>query len=215
MNHSRFQYYDRKHIKREDGRWYYKNKPLNVYAAIDFAFSIKKTADYTSIVVIGIDGDGYVYVLDIERFKTERIITYFEKIKVLHARWMFRKLRAEVSVAQGMICNDLKDMIRKEGLSLAIDEHRPTRNDGAKEERMASILEPRYENLTVWHFQGGYIPALEEELILARPPHDDIKDALACAIEIAVPPRRARERNENISPLQFSSRFGGVSFGGR
>ena len=214
LNPSKFQYYDRKHIKREDGRWYYKEKPLNVYAAIDFAFSIKKTADYTAIVVIGIDGEGYIYVLDIDRFKTDRIFTYFEKIKVLHARWWFRKLRAEVSVAQGMICNDLKDMIRKEGLSLAIDEHRPTRNEGAKEERIASVLEPRYDNMTIYHYQGGYTPSLEEELLLARPPHDDIKDTLACAVEIAIPPRRIRER-ETFSNIQFSSRFGGVRFGGR
>lgn len=215
LNPNKFQYYDRKHIKREDGRWYFKDKPLNVYAAIDFAFSLKKTADYSAIVVIGIDKDGFIYILDIDRFKTDRIITYFEKIKVLHARWMFRKLRAEVSVAQGMICNDIKDMVRKEGLSLAIDEHRPTRNEGAKEERIAAVLEPRYENMTIWHYQGGYIPALEEELILARPPHDDIKDTLACAVEIAIPPRRARELNTSQSKLHFSSRFGGVSFGGR
>lgn len=214
LNPSKFQYYDRKHIKREDGRWYYKEKPLNVYAAIDFAFSLKKTADYTAIVVIGIDGDGYIYVLDIDRFKTDRIFTYFEKIKILHARWYFRKLRAEVSVAQGMICNDLKDMIRKEGLSLAIDEHRPTRNEGAKEERIASVLEPRYDNMTIYHYQGGYTPSLEEELLLARPPHDDIKDTLACAVEIAIPPRRVREK-ETFNNLQFSSRFGGVRFGGR
>ena len=214
MNPSKFQYYDRKHIKREDSRWYYKEKPLNVYAAIDFAFSIKRTADYTAIVVIGIDGDGYIYILDIDRFRTDRIFTYFEKIKILHSRWMFRKLRAEVSVAQGMICNDLKDMIRKEGLSLAIDEHRPTRNEGAKEERIASVLEPRYDNMTIYHYQGGYTPSLEEELLLARPPHDDIKDTLACAIEIAIPPRRVRDR-ETLNPLQFSSRFGGVRFGGR
>jgi phage terminase large subunit-like protein len=213
LNASRFQYYDRKHIKREDGRWYYKERPLNVYAAIDFAFSLKKTADYTAIVVIGIDGDGNIYILDIDRFKTDKIAVYFEKVKLLHARWMFRKLRAEVSVAQGMICNDLKDSIRKEGMSLSIDEHRPTRNEGNKEERIASVLEPRYENMSIWHFQGGYIPALEEELILARPPHDDIKDTLACAVEIAIPPKRLRERD--VQPkLQFSNRFGGVSFGG-
>lgn len=214
LNHSKFQYYDRKHIKREEGRWWYKDRPLNVYAAIDFAFSLKKTADYTAIVVIGIDGEGCIYILDIERFKTDRIFTYFEKIKVMHSQWMFRKLRAEVSVAQGMICNDLKDMIRKEGMSLSIDEHRPTRNEGAKEERIASILEPRYENMTIWHFQGGYTPALEEELVLARPPHDDIKDTLACAVEIAIPPKRVREKDSQPK-VQFSSRFGGVSFGGK
>ncbi len=47
---------------------------LNVYAAIDFAFSLRKKADYTALVVIGVDHQGNFYILDIDRFKTDRII---------------------------------------------------------------------------------------------------------------------------------------------
>lgn len=210
----KFQYYDLKYLKPRDGYWYFKNKKLNVYASIDFAFSLAKKADFSAVVVIGIDEDGYIYTLDIDRFKTDKISVYFEHIKKLHSKWGFRKLRAEVSVAQAIIVNDLRDSMREEGLSVSIDAHRPTRHEGSKEERIASALEYRYDNQVIWHFKGGYIDVLEEELMLSRPAHDDIKDALASAIEIAIKPKKSRYSDDtafgNIIPIH--SRFGGISF---
>ena len=211
IGREKFQYYDKRFLKQEAGNWYFKNKKLNVYASIDFAFSLSKKADYTAIVVIGVDSDNLIYVLDIDRFKSDSISEYFERVANLHAKWEFRKLRAEVSVAQAVIVRDLKDKLRREGLSLSIDEHRPTRNEGTKEERIAAALEHKYENMSIWHFKGGYIDVLEEELILARPAHDDVKDALASAVEIAVKPKQQRESiNRNV--IQFHPRFGGVKF---
>lgn len=213
INKDKFQYYDQKFLKQEGGDWYYKRNKLNVYAAIDFAFSLSKKADYTAIVVIGIDSEGFIYLLDIDHFKSDRISEYFSRIASLHSKWEFKKLRAEVTVAQAIIVRDLKDKLREEGLRLSIDEHRPTRNEGTKEERIASALEHRYDNQSIWHFKGGYIDMLEEELILARPAHDDIKDALASAVEIAVKPKRGHgssERKDNV--IQFNSRFGGIAF---
>lgn len=213
INRSKFQYYDKRFLKQQAGTWYFKNKKLNVYAAVDFAFSIKKKTDNTAIVVIGIDADGFYYVLDIDVFKSDKLSEYFEHIAALHSKWEFKKLRAEVSVAQAIIVRDLKDKLRSEGLPLSIDEHRPNRHEGSKEERMASVLEHRYDNMSIWHFKGGYTDMLEEELILARPPHDDIKDALASAIEIAIKPKTSRyneERTSNV--IKFNPRFGGVAY---
>ena len=53
---SRFQYYDKKHLKFSQGRWYFQQERLNVFAGIDFAFSLNKRADYSAVVVVGIDG---------------------------------------------------------------------------------------------------------------------------------------------------------------
>lgn len=213
INREKFQYYDRKHLKEEGGNWYFKSKRLNVYAAIDFAFSLSKGSDYTAITVIGIDEDGFIYILDIDRFKTDRISEYFKHVVDLHAKWGFRKLRAEVTVAQSIIVRDLKDKLREEGLSLSIDEYRPTRKEGTKEERIAAALEHRYDNFVIWHYKGGYIDILEEELVLARPPHDDVKDSLACAVEIAVKPKRSRNlEGKNNNVIKFNSRFGGVAY---
>lgn len=212
INRSKFQYYDKRFVKQDGGSWYFKKNRLNIYGAIDFAFSLSKKSDNTAIVVIGIDQEGFIYVLDIDVFKTDRISEYFDRITALHSKWGFRKLRAEVTVAQQVIVRDLKDKLRSEGLSLSIDEHRPTRNEGTKAERIAAALEHKYENLSVWHYKGGYIDILEEELVLARPPHDDIKDALASAVEIAVKPKRNRFDEERTNVIQFNPRFGGVAF---
>ena len=132
----------------------------------------------------------------------------------MHAEWNFRKLRAEVTVAQQIIVNDIKEHLKRDGLRLSIDEHRPSRHQGTKEERIAAALEHRYDNQMVWHYKGGFTPVLEEELVLARPPHDDVKDALASAIEIIVKPK-ANRKPELLGGgmgLQTHSRFGGVRF---
>jgi len=213
ISRDRFQYYDPKNIKRSSGDWFYKGHRLNVYAAIDFAFSLSTKADYSAIVVIGIDSDANIYILDIDRFKTNKTLDYFKKIADLHSKWEFRKLRAEVTVAQQIIVNDLKDYAKNEGLRLSIDPYRPTRNEGTKEERIASALEHRYDNLRMWHFRGGYIPTLEEELVLSKPPHDDVKDALASAVEIAVKPKQSSSSLDFGGPRLVShSKFGGVAF---
>ena len=215
ISRDKFQYYDQKFLKHTNGSWYYKDRKLNVYASVDFAFSLNTAADFTAIVVIGIDHEGDIYVLDIDRFKSDKTLQYFKHIAALHSKWGFKKLRAEVTVAQKVIVNDIKDYVKKEGMKLAIEEYRPSKAEGTKEERIAAALEPKYDDLGVWHFRGGFIPMLEEELVLARPPHDDLKDALASAVEIAIRPKRGRGPKElgwGNGPIKYNSKFGGVSF---
>lgn len=100
LDNSRFQYYEQSFVKQRGGNWYYKDKKLNVYAAIDFAYSLSLKADYSAIVVIGIDEDSNIYILDIDRFKTDKIAEYYDRIIRMHSKWEFRKLRAEVTAAQ-------------------------------------------------------------------------------------------------------------------
>ena len=173
VSSDKFQYYDRKFLKLENGYWFYKDSRLNVFAAVDFAFSLSKRSDSTAIVVIGIDSENNVYVLDIDRFKTDRIVEYFEHILTLSNKWSFRKMRAEVSVAQIAIVKQLKELIKQHGLSISIEEYRPNKYQGNKQERIASILEPRYDNMQIWHYRGGNIQILEEELSTRNPAHDD------------------------------------------
>jgi hypothetical protein len=210
ISRDKIQYYDQRHIKQQDGFWHFKDKRLNVYAAIDFAFSLANKADYSALVVIGIDSDKNIYVLDIDRFKTDRIPVYFNHILKSYEKWGFRKIRAEVTVAQIAIVRELKEgYIKPLGLGLSIDEYSPRRHEGNKQERMAATLEPRYDNLTIWHYKGGNCTLLEEEILSNKPVHDDIMDALTAAIDIAIPPRSyvSREKKHNII---YHSRWGGV-----
>lgn len=203
----KFQYYDRKYLKLENGYWFFKDQRLNVYAAVDFAFSLSKKADSTAIVVVGVDALNNVYVLDIERFKTDRIVEYFEHILNLSNKWQFRKLRAEVTVAQQAIVKQLKELIKQHGLAISIDEFRPNKHQGNKQERISAVLEPRYDNLQIWHYRGGNIQILEEELSTRNPPHDDVIDALASAVDMAVAPSRNVNRQKKSNIVWANTRF--------
>ena len=217
IGRDKFQYYDKSFLVKEGAYWYYHGQRLNVFASVDFAFSKSARADYTAIVVIGVDGDGNIYVLDIDRFRSDRISEYFDHIMDLHAKWEFHKLAAEVSVAQQAIVEELKDSyIKPYGLFLSIVPIKPTRHDGTKQERLAAILEPKYDNHAMWHYKGGNCQVLEDELIMSHPPHDDCMDALATAIEISVPPvgRVARDRMRSSGNVVYNTRFGGINFGG-
>lgn len=211
VGREKFQYYEQKHLKLENGNWYYRDNRLNVYASIDFAFSLSKKADYTAIVVVGVDAENNIYILDIDRFRTDRISEYFEHIFHLVSKWSFRKMRAEVTVAQQAIVRQLKELIKQHGLSLSVDEYRPNKHQGNKEERIASTLEPRYDNLQIWHYRGGNTQTLEEELMSRNPPHDDIKDALASAIDIAVKPSKSVNKSRKSNIVWANNRFRGAS----
>ncbi|MAQ19374.1 MAG: hypothetical protein CMN30_31815 [Sandaracinus sp.] len=206
-----FQYYNPRFLRSEGGRWFYNGKRLNIYAAVDFAYSLAAKADYTAIVVIGIDSDKNIYVLDIDRFKSFKNIEYFQHIAALHSKWGFKKLQAEVTAAQITIVEDIKNYVKTHGLRLSVVDYRPTRHEGRKEERIAAVLEHRYENYEMWHHEGGWTHILEEELMQERPAHDDIKDALASAVSIAVAPakRAADKMKDFMSTKSRGTRFGG------
>lgn len=209
-----FQYYDPSFLSRDKGKWFFKGSRLNVFAAIDFAYSLKSDADYTAIVVVGVDSYNNYYVLEIDRFRSNRISDYFDRILRLHQKWDFRKIRAEVTAAQDVIVKDLKEnYIRPHGLALSVEDYRPSRNEGVKEERMAAILQPRYANLQMWHYRGGNCQILEDELVLSKPPHDDVKDCLASVVDICMAPSQASGRSKTRTGMldRYHSRFGGVS----
>ena len=210
INADKFQYYDKSQVTHKEGQWYVRGVPIHIQASVDLAFSEKKKADYTVIFVAGMDKDGFIYVLEIDRFKTERISEIYSHLKDLHMRWGFRKVRMETTAAQVSTVRELRDQyIRSEGLALSVDEYKPTGGEGTKEERVLAALQPRYDNMSIWHYKGGNCMALEEELKQRHPAHDDIKDAFASLVGILHGPSRqaARARTQQLQP---NSRFGGL-----
>lgn len=206
-----FQYYDPRFLKQVDGKWTYNAKPLAVFAAMDFAFSLKDTADYTALAVIGVDPDGNIYILALDRRRTNKTSEYYKMVFDAYMKWNFRKIRCEVTAAQEIIVERIKDDIRADGIMLAVDKYRPSRNMGTKEERIASTLGPYYENNSVWHFHSGLTETLEQELIQLNPPHDDLKDALHQAVSIMrVPPKQMMRTQRD--KVVTHARFGGVSY---
>lgn len=215
ISRDKFQYYDKKFLTRDGGNWYIRDRKVNVFASVDFSYTTSKRSDYTAIVIVGIDRDHNIYVLDIDRFKTSRISEMFDHILDLHTKWDFRKMAAEITAAQITIVNELKEnYIRPHGLYLSIEEIKNSRVSGTKEERIRAILEPKYDNLAIWHYEGGNCQVLEDELTFEHSAHDDVKDALASCVSIAVPPSgilgRDRPRTSVSGNIYHHPRFGGL-----
>lgn len=200
-----FQYYNKNDLRVFGGKYYIHSKILNVFSAMDFAYSLKPTADFTTIAVVGIDSQHNRYILDLDRFKTNKIQEYYDHLIALHSKYGFRKVRLECTAAQEVIVQSLKEKLGENSISLNIDMYRPTRN---KEERMDATLRPLYEDGKVFHYKGGLCEILEEELKSNKPLHDDMKNALADALDIAIPPKKMQyvRQTEPVKPL---SRFGG------
>ena len=201
-----FEYYNRDNLTVNGGVYHLNGRPLNVYAAIDFAYSLSAKADNTAIVTVGVDQDNNRYILDIDRFKTDKIQDYYDHIIAVHQKYSLRKLRAECTAAQQVIVKTLKDKLSENSVRLVIDEYKPLRD---KEERVLATLKPLYEDHRIFHYRGGNCELLEEEVKQAKPAHDDMKNALADAIDIAVAPRKTSYTRQ-IQTIQRLGRFGGV-----
>ena len=206
-----FKYYEKRLLTQSEGKWYFNGKKLNLFAAMDVAWTLTAEADYTAIVVIGLDCDGYVYVLDLDRFKTSDFKTYYDRVMVLASYWGFRKIRVETNAGGKLVKQELERLLRLNGQTLIIDAKATTTKDGAKAERHAAVVEPRYRSGSILHFKGGLTPELEEEVFLERPRHDDLEDALCAALEIAIVPGVMQNMRvgSNTGGVVIHPRFGG------
>jgi phage terminase large subunit-like protein len=211
IDRSRFNYYDRDKIENFSGAWYFGDKLLHVYAAMDFAYTVNHTSDYTVIAVVGVDEDNNYYILDIDRFKTNKISVMYDRAEAVFRKWRFKKLRCEVVAAQRLIVTQFKDYMRSQNIVFTVEEYNPPRNM-SKTERIAAILEPRYNNNQIWHYKGGNCQTLEEELIMNNPEHDDVKDAVASCVEICKSPLSSRTWGKKSNVVAFNSKFGGVAY---
>lgn len=222
------QYYDKAYLKNEMGYWFFNGAKLNLIAAMDLNASDKGAfrRDYTSIVVLGVTGDYKYFVLDVERYQTADLPEHKGRILRLLEKWGFRKLVIEVGGQQLPTVKAIKEVLRTEGIALSVQEQRHTGRSGTKIERIMSTLEPRYQNLQVWHYRGGNCQILEDELFRENSSTDDCKDALCIAMDTITAPSffiqsGGNHRSVNSPPSMNSrleslirNRAHGARFGG-
>jgi phage terminase large subunit-like protein len=214
ISRSCFQYFDPLMLKHSQGYWYLNGKRINITASVDFSYTLSIRSDFTAIAIVGIDSDRNYYVLEIDRYKTKSIKEHFERLLALHRKWDFKKLIVEAVSGAVPLINELKESyLKPNGIILSIEEVKPTKHEGTKQERLKAILDPRYMNMQVWHARNGNIQTLEDELVLQFPPHDDCKDATANAMQFAVAPSKNLGVNldSNVYELSSHKRFGGIT----
>ena len=208
LDRSAFNYYKSSTLTRSDGNWFIKNKRLSITVAMDIAFTDGKRSDWTAIVVLGQDNLGFYYVLDLDRIKTVDYNDVYNLCFNMQDKWDFRKIHVESNSGGKMVAEGLKREATRLNRFLAVKQHNRTRHEGTKVERMSQWLDPIYANQTIFHPMTGIIDLLEEELLLNNPPHDDLKDTLATALEKSRKPARVNEQS-NVVKFKANSRFGG------
>lgn len=188
-----FKYFEERDLRKDNGQWYYQDKPLKLTAAADLAWTdsthkMAKRRDFTALVVLGVDSEGYYYVLDLQRFQTDKPEVYYKKIIELHEYWEFRKIVIETNSAGKFVKHYIETQVRLSGSYLSVEGKTHVSHEGRKQERIDQVLLPRYRNGDIFHKKGGLTRTLEEELTNVRPPHDDLKDVLAISIAESKPP---------------------------
>jgi phage terminase large subunit-like protein len=205
-----FQYYNPARLTNEFGTYYYSGRKLNLSAAMDVAWTTNKKSDYTAIAVIGVDCEWNIYVLALERFKTQDYDVYYEYVEGLHQQFEFKRLHVETNAGGTLVASELSRRLRQNGSILQIQGKPSTGNEGKKEEKHAAVLIPRVKNGQVFFSKGGLTQVAIEEIVLERPPHDDLKDVLTSAISQAKPAANTHNKKSTVVPLKSHRRFGGV-----
>jgi hypothetical protein len=207
-NDIQFQYYKKEHLEYTGQYWKMNGRRLNVYAAIDFASTVNKRSDYTAIVVVGIDCQRNIYILAIDRFKTDKISVMCDHLDALYDKWNWYKLLGEVDGQQNLVVEQVMETNRDRGVYYSVEKEKHS-ND--KTIRTMSILEPRYAAGKLYHYRGGNCQVLEDEITMVKPPHDDVRDGAAGAVSICKAPAPQRGSAGTTLDLNFNSRFGGVA----
>lgn len=172
-----------------------RGKFLNNFLLIDPAISLSKEADYTAMLVIGVDEYSNIFIRDIVRSRMSPS-DIINNIFVLRDKWQLSDIALEQVAFQKVLGYSLREDDRFKRRPLHITELKP--NERTKDQRIKG-LQPLYENGKIFHdkmlVNNIY---LEDELIrFPRSAHDDIIDALAYAPDIMYPAKQS-SRGKNI-----------------
>lgn len=174
--------------------WEIRGKNLNKFMAVDPAISEQKSADYSAIVVVGVDEFNNWYIVDLfmERCGVERLIGeifhYANKHKPM-------EIALEMEAYAKSLQYFMSEEMKRRGQFLPLNEVRSTRMGNDKEYRIKS-LEPRYFNGMIYHDKDDpHTMDLEEQLrTFPRGRHDDLIDALAYINQIAFQRSKHKDR---------------------
>ena len=166
---------------------YWKQRPDGLYMgmAVDLAISEMRSADFTAIVVCGMDKKRELYVLDYLRGRwrpNDIIMNIFD----MHSRWKPMVIGMETNGFQKMLKLACEEEMRKRRQYFSITEIQ-TGPERTKETRIKS-LEPFYRNGWIYHAAWMKDKDLETELqTFPKGKNDDVADALSMCLPLLRP----------------------------
>jgi len=179
--------------------WYYQTLPegCDFYMTADLACSDKDYSDYTVILVCATDWQGKIYVIEYSRGKTPEPSMIIDELFRLYKKYKPLSVGIEKNGFQRWLISNLRQEMTKRNTWMPI---KPLLGDRDKFRRITQ-LQPRLDNGGL--FYKSYHHELEEELILfGRQGTDDIVDALAYQLQLALPAQQPEEmRKKKYDPL--------------
>lgn len=160
---------------------------------IDTAISKKASADNTGFCLNFTDRENkWNFKAWKEKISPLELI---DRIFSLYDEFRVEKIGIEKTIYLDVIKPFLDDEMRRRNKFLPIVEleHKQT----AKETRIRALL-PRYESHSIFHISGGCKDLEEEELNFPQGVHDDVVDAAAYQVQVALPVGNSAEIERSI-----------------
>ena len=154
---------------------------LNIFMTVDLAISHREHADFTVIMVCGIDSQNNIYVIEYARDHYTPMET-IAKIFELHLKYEKSFVRCGIESVgyQRSLQWFVEDEMKRRNQIFALEE---LTADTDKERRIRGF-QPRYAIHSVFH--RSHMTELEEELLrFPKSPHDDLVDAMCYLPQIA------------------------------
>ena len=162
----------------ESGRWIKPN--LEYYAAADFAISERERADYTVIMVAGVDPDGKIHIVDVRRgrWDTECIV---EELIATQRMWRPNLFTFESGQISKAIEPYLISQLRRQNVYMNYIPKTPTKSKTMRGRAIQGMVK---SGLVKFDKEASWYPDLENELMTIsdsgpRGAHDDQFDAFA------------------------------------
>lgn len=157
-----------------------KGKRLDVYMAVDPAISKTTTADYSAIVVVGVDREtGDVYVLYVFRARLS-VLDQIAKVFEVALRYKPLRIGIETTAYQKALKQFIDERSKRERFYLPTEE---LKHDSDKVRRIMT-LSPLTEQ-GVLNFTEAQVDLVDELLLFPRAAHDDQSDALEMSVSLA------------------------------
>jgi predicted phage terminase large subunit-like protein len=177
-----------KNIIKENGNWYIKEReylvPVNMFMGVDLASSLSAKADYTVLLTIAIDPDENIYVVDIDRTKSDPA-NHPDMICDKYLKYHHSGVQIE-SVAYQESCRmHVRKLMQEKNLYMPGIERKITQRT-SKSERLLNLV-PLFAKGKVF-IRPGDIEFINEFKAFPRGGHDDIMDAFWLAVRYAKKP---------------------------
>jgi len=185
------------------------------FAAADFAISEKEKADYTVMMVAGVDSKGVIHIVDVRRGRMDSM-EIIEELFSIQSRYNPEIFTFETEKIDKAIGPFLRQEMISRGIFINIETKTPTKS---KTTRGRSIQAKMKAGGIRFNKKADWYPDLESELMTITPAgpkgkHDDFFDAFAyigLTIDDFRGGRTPEEQDEDDYNREFSIQYVGAS----